>query len=64
MPPPLPSPLSMPVIFPRGGGPGSSHGSGGRGRRHSGGGGRRSSDSSLISAGRECAIGTKKKCTQ
>jgi hypothetical protein len=45
VPPPSPSPLSMPVIFPRGGGPGRDRGRGGRGRGCSGGGGgRRGSD--------------------
>jgi hypothetical protein len=51
----------MPVNFPRGGGPGHGRGCGGRGRGRGGGGGCRSSDSSPISAGRECATGTKKK---
>jgi hypothetical protein len=47
----------MPVILPRGGRPGRGCGRGGRG----GGGGCRGSDSSPISASRECATGTKKK---
>ena len=63
-PPPPPSPLSMPVIFLRGGGPDRGHGRSGRGHGLGGGGGRWGSDSSPISAGRECATGTKKKRTQ
>ncbi len=60
-PPPPPSSLSMPVIFPRGGGPGRGHGRGGCGCGRGGGGGHQGSDSSPISAGGECAMGTKKK---
>ncbi len=61
MPPLSPSPLSMPVIFPRGGGGGCGHGRDRRGRGRGSGGGRRSSDSSPISTGHECAMGTKKE---
>jgi hypothetical protein len=53
----------MPVKFPRGSGPSCGCGHGVRGRGRCGGGGCRGSDSysSPISAGRECATGTKKK---